>query len=165
MPASSHTRSSKKRSSASRTRKLTLRSNAVMASSGNRGVVGFDLAPALMKMLLIVKFHHWETESYALHKATDDLYATLNTLVDKFVEVLLGKVGRAALFPSTSMVHNIELPVSMPKTEFIDVLQSYISMFQRMDTDPVLATHSDLLNIRDEINSTLNQFMYLSTFP
>ena len=164
MPSSSSsTRRSKSRQRS--TRRMTLRSNAVIPTSGSRGVVGYDLAPALMKLLFIIKFHHWETESYALHKATDNLYGTLNTLVDQFMETLLGKVGRPTLFPQSAMVHNMELPVSLPKTEFLDVLQSYIAMLKLMDTDPVLSTHSDLLNIRDEITGTLNQFMYISTFP
>ena len=46
-----------------------------------------------LQMLNTVKLYHWKTSSYAQHKATDDLYANLNTNIDSFVEVMLGKTG------------------------------------------------------------------------
>jgi len=46
-----------------------------------------------LQMLNTVKLYHWKTSSYAQHKATDDLYANLNTNIDTFVETMLGKTG------------------------------------------------------------------------
>ena len=46
-----------------------------------------------IEMLNTVKLFHWKTNSYAKHKATDDLYSELNGNIDSFVEVLLGKQG------------------------------------------------------------------------
>ena len=45
----------------------------------------------MLQMLMTVKLYHWNTISYASHIATDDLYTGLNTLIDQFVEILLGK--------------------------------------------------------------------------
>ena len=44
-----------------------------------------------IEMLNLIKLYHWKTRSYAQHKATDELYERLNSHIDKFVEVLLGK--------------------------------------------------------------------------
>ena len=46
-----------------------------------------------LQMLNTVKLYHWKTSSYAQHKATDELYGNLNTNIDTFVEVMLGKTG------------------------------------------------------------------------
>ena len=42
----------------------------------------------MLQMLMTVKLYHWNTLSFSTHKATDELYGTLNTLIDQFVEVL-----------------------------------------------------------------------------
>ena len=44
-----------------------------------------------LQMLITVKLYHWNTFSYATHKATDDLYSKINDNIDSFIEVLLGK--------------------------------------------------------------------------
>ena len=46
-----------------------------------------------LETLNLVKLYHWKTRSYAIHKATDELYTKLNLHIDSFVEVLLGKQG------------------------------------------------------------------------
>ena len=45
----------------------------------------------MLQMLITIKLYHWNTLSFSVHKATDDLYGVLNTLIDQFVEILLGK--------------------------------------------------------------------------
>ena len=42
-------------------------------------------------MLNMVKLYHWKTDSFSQHKATDELYESLNLNIDRFVEVLMGK--------------------------------------------------------------------------
>ena len=39
-----------------------------------------------------IKLYHWKTNSYSVHKATDELHERLSGHIDKFVEVLLGTV-------------------------------------------------------------------------
>ena len=43
-----------------------------------------------LEFLNVVKMYHWNTRSYAEHKATDELYADLGKQIDHFVEVMLG---------------------------------------------------------------------------
>jgi len=40
------------------------------------------------------RFLHWQTKSYAKHKAYGKFYDNLDDLIDKFVEVYMGKYGR-----------------------------------------------------------------------
>jgi len=50
-----------------------------------------DVVCKFLEMLNNIKLYHWKTYSYATHKATDELYASLGVNIDKFVEVLIGK--------------------------------------------------------------------------
>jgi DNA-binding ferritin-like protein len=104
------------------------------------------------EMLLMVKLFHWKTHSFAQHKASDELYASLNEHMDKFIEVLLGKSGsRINMSGQTSVkLWDLKSP-----TKKIESFKQYLTKL------PVDGT--DLLNIRDEILGDLNQFTYLLT--
>jgi len=103
-----------------------------------------------------VKLYHWQTKSFAEHKATDDLVATLDTNIDKFVETYMGRYGRPFV-RRTLPVKN--LTVTGIKN-FITRSTDWLSKkLPRM----VKNTDSDLLNIRDEILADLNQVKYLFT--
>jgi hypothetical protein len=103
-----------------------------------------------------VKMYHWQTKSFAEHKATDDLVGTLDTNIDKFVEVYMGRYGRP-LIKKTLPVKN--LTVSGIRA-FITRSSAWLSTkLPRM----VKRTDTDLLNIRDEILADLNQIKYLFT--
>ena len=52
-----------------------------------------QITVVFLETLMMVKLYHWKTHSYATHKATDQLYDSLNDNIDKFIEVLLGKTG------------------------------------------------------------------------
>jgi len=41
-----------------------------------------------------IKIYHWQTMTYARHKATDDVLKELDENIDMFVEVYMGKYGR-----------------------------------------------------------------------
>ena len=41
----------------------------------------------------LIKIFHWQTKKYAQHIASDQLYQTLQTLIDQWVEVYQGKYG------------------------------------------------------------------------
>jgi DNA-binding ferritin-like protein len=103
-----------------------------------------------------IKLQHWNTFSYSTHKTTDDLYSELSELIDEFVEVMMGKYGRPD-FPDT-------FPLQMEKPENVDIME-YLSQFaeylMEIGEDPIITT--ELLNIRDEMLSAINQAKYLLT--
>jgi DNA-binding ferritin-like protein len=116
-----------------------------------------------LQMLNTVKLYHWKTSSYAQHKATDDLYANLNTNIDSFVEVMLGKTGGRV---------NLTGQKTLPLLDYTNVedFKKEVSKYKdfligmNKDTGLNITNNTDLLNIRDEILGNLNQFTYLLTF-
>ena len=118
---------------------------------------------AFLEMLMMVKLFHWKTHSYATHKATDELYESLNENIDKFIEVLLGKTGSRIDLMSNRTIKLIDLNSQEQLKSKIMSLKGY---FVGLDNNKALSTmsNSDLFNIRDEILSNLNQFLYLLTF-
>jgi hypothetical protein len=117
---------------------------------------GGDLVSTFFNIRDQVKLYHWQTKSFAQHKATDDLVTALDTNIDKFVETYMGRYGRPVV-KKTLPVKN--LSVAGIKT-FITRSTDWLSKkLPRM----LKNTDSDLLNIRDEILADLNQVKYLFT--
>ena len=114
-------------------------------------------------LLNTVKLFHWKTHSYATHKATDELYGQLNEHIDNFVEVLLGKSGDRV---NLTNVKHISLKDFTSLEQMKREIMEYKSYLISLDNNSGLKTmfNSDLYNIRDEILSDLNKFMYLLTF-
>lgn len=103
-----------------------------------------------------VKLYHWQTKSFAEHKATDDLIAALDINIDKFVESYMGRYGRPYVKKT--------LPV---KNLTVTGIRAFIGKSDEWMTNKLprmlKKTDSDLLNIRDEIIADLNQVKYLFT--
>jgi len=103
-----------------------------------------------------VKLYHWQTKSFAEHKATDDLVGKLDTSIDTFVEAYMGRYGRPRL--------NQTYPL---KNLTVSGIRSFIARSDDWLTYKlprmVKKTDTDLLNIRDEILADLNQIKYLFT--
>jgi hypothetical protein len=110
-----------------------------------------------------VKIHHWKTHSYATHKATDELYSKLNDDIDKFMEVLLGKIGNRV---DLTKVKSIPIRDFTSLEQMKKAIVDFKSYLVDLDSNKVMniMSNSDLYNIRDEILGDLNQFMYLLTF-
>jgi len=120
-----------------------------------------ELVNLLLKLLINVKVYHWKTKSYALHKATDNLYDSLNEKIDHFVEILLGKEESRLNMKGKS----IEIVDPKNIEGFKKIIYNYrILLEKKINKYLVLESNTDLLNIRDEILGDLNQFLYLSTF-
>ena len=147
-----------------RTRKQSRRGGATRKRSVSSKSFDKEVTVRFLEMLLMLKLFHWKTHSYATHKATDELYASLGTNIDKFVEVLLGKAqNRIKLRTKNIPVKDMNSP-----QEFKREIDSYKSYLVNLSNNKALGaggmTNSDLLNIRDEILADLNQFLYLFTF-
>ena len=120
-----------------------------------------DLVNLLLKLLIIIKVYHWKTKSYAEHKATDELYSSLNEHIDKFVEVLLGKNGSRLNMKGK----NIDIKDPSTTEELKKIIYEYrILLENKLEKYIPLEGNTDLYNIRDEILGDLNQFLYLLTF-
>ena len=107
-----------------------------------------------------IKLYHWQTHSYARHKATDDLIAALDTSIDTYVETYMGKYGRPKLTGTTNTVRL----TNMSESSILKFIKSAIAHLQgplvrRLDA----GKDSDLLNLRDEMLGDLHQLLYLFT--
>lgn len=117
---------------------------------------GGDIVSVLLTIRNQVKLYHWQTKSFADHKATDDLTAALDTAIDRFVEVYMGKYGRPRV-SKTVKLHNFS---STMARSFVSKQTLYlINVLPRK----LKKTDTDLLNIRDEILAELNKIRYLFT--
>jgi DNA-binding ferritin-like protein len=115
-----------------------------------------------LELLIMVKLYHWKTHSYATHKATDELYSSLNSNIDKFIEVLLGKTSsRIDLNQKT-----IPLVDLNSQEKLIERIKECKTCLIDLNKDAFMnsMSNTDLFNIRDEILGNLNQFLYLLSF-
>ena len=126
-----------------------------------------EITIRFLEMLLMIKLYHWKTYSYATHKATDDLYSKLNENMDRFVEVLLGKVGNRIDLLKTKNIKLIDFDSSMKDTDKVkNEIVRFKEYLVKLNSNPFMIkmSNTDLYNIRDEILADLNQFLYLFTF-
>lgn len=107
----------------------------------------------MLEMLMIIKIYHWKTNSYASHKATDQLYQRLNENMDKFVEIWLGKNGKKL---NANM--NITVKYLYNHKRLIKNVNLFIVHLMELKLE------SDLQTVRDDIVGDLNQFIYLLSF-
>lgn len=119
----------------------------------------------MLEILVTVKLYHWNTLTFSVHKATDDLYGQLNTLMDQFVEVLLGKHNNV----SEKNKHEILSIKTLHMKNYKDngLFKKAIDDFKKylIGLNLVFShiENSDLLNIRDELLAVLNKVSYLLT--
>ena len=107
-----------------------------------------------------IKLFHWQTNSYAEHKALDNLFSGLTELTDGLVESGMGKFGRPKVGATQS---NITLANYQEGclAEFLDSLIYCYAEECKNGLDP--KKDSDLLNILDEMIALVNQTKYLIT--
>jgi hypothetical protein len=118
-----------------------------------------DIVHLMMTLRDQVKLYHWQTMNYPRHIATNDLVAKLDTNIDQFVEVYIGKYGRPKLGGSTA---SIRLRNHSDK-EATTMIQEAIEWLSTDLPKKLKSKDTDLFNIRDTIVADLNQTLYLFT--
>lgn len=100
---------------------------------------------------------HWQTKSYARHKAYGKKYDTLGELIDSFIEIYMGKYG-VVEFDGDEGVITLKNTNSLDLNDFFKRnLDFLISLNDELDD----RKDSDLLNLKDEMMAELNQLRYL----
>ncbi len=117
----------------------------------NNGYSVNGIVATLTEMLHAVKLHHWRTHNYSVHKATDNLHEALSEQVDSFVEKLLGSQNTRATLTHMPL-HSYN---SLPE------LKRRVEHYKRYLQGMPASLGTDLLNIRDELLGSLNQFSYM----
>ena len=104
-----------------------------------------------------LKIYHWQTKSYAQHKALGKTYENLDGVIDEFVEVFMGKYGRVQ-GPFDIELTNYD---GSGLSKFVDGSINYLTndLPKELDTEK----DTDLLNLRDEMLGQFNRLKYLLT--
>ena len=123
------------------------------------------MASIIVKMLEVqnqVKIYHFQTRSYARHMASDRLYTSLLTNIDRFGEVYQRSKRIKLMNGGKLVIKNLNDKqmysyLSNFAVWLSDELPKFLSKSSKRDM-------SDLLNIRDEMLADVNQTLYLFSF-
>jgi hypothetical protein len=109
-----------------------------------------------LQLLAQLRVLHWQTKSYGEHKALGKAYDALDGLVDQFVEVHSGKYGNT--LAKTNFSFSVQNYKDANSLGVINTAINYLTV----ELPTTLGQgDTDLLNIRDEMLSVLNQTKYL----
>jgi len=112
-----------------------------------------ELVKFFFTLQLNIKMYHWNTNYYSRHKASDEFGEKLLDLIDKFVEVY---IGRYKVKPTAC---NIKIDSTFLTEEgsenLLERARNYLQELEKMVKD------TELLNIRDEFLAEINQTLYL----
>lgn len=92
---------------------------------------------------------HWETTSYAQHKALGSFYEKLTDLLDTFVETYMGKYGTMSLNGSATLK-------AVDPFELVDYTYTTVELIEGQ-IDPKC---TDLLNILADMKGLCNHTKY-----
>ena len=107
-----------------------------------------------------IKLLHWQTKSYAEHKAFDKLFKGIIGLQDDLVEVIMGKYGRPTLNDdgdSLALYNYADCDCMDAIKKIRDCYCNDCKSYFTAEEDP------EILNILDEIIALLDKTMYLLT--
>jgi hypothetical protein len=102
---------------------------------------------------------HWQTKGFARHNAYGGIYDALDDLIDRYVEVAMGKAGRFVLDETTGTLSLKNLK----DIKIIEHVQSIKAELMNFTNDLDGTKDTDLLNIRDEMLAEVNKLAYLLT--
>lgn len=112
-----------------------------------------------------LKLYHWNTLSHPRHIASGQLYSELDELIDKFIEVLQGRI---ILENPSNLEYRIKL---QPNTKLIleqyndsNVLTLILNIKNYLTGNTLISAisnYTDLINIRDEMLAVVNKTSYL----
>jgi DNA-binding ferritin-like protein len=104
---------------------------------------------------LLNKLYHWNTTSFARHKATDEFNTSLSSILDQFTEVYIGR------YNVKPVVTHIDLDESyLSDDNIVNMFITVRNQLQQFETE-LMIRDTDLLNIRDELLAAVNKTLYL----
>jgi hypothetical protein len=106
-----------------------------------------------------IKLYHWQTHSFAQHKATDELLDALDKTIDEYVEIYMGKYGRPRVAPRNSVIRI----KNMTTKSMISFIKECISYLEGPLVKKLKPSDTDLVNLRDEMMGDLHKVQYLFT--
>ena len=104
-----------------------------------------------------LKVYHWQTRSYAEHKALNKTYNNLQSLFDDFVEVYLGKYGKEYVNKEyTITIESYKEGMDLKKV----IITKKLALMNFIRNELLSDNDKDLLNIADAIEGEINHLQY-----
>lgn len=114
------------------------------------------LMSSFLKIQNQLRVYHWQTTSYAQHKAFGEAYESLNELIDDFIEVYLGK------YKTGISLFTFKFELNSYDEHYLKFIDTCITFLIGLSNE-LAEQDTDLLNIRDEMIAVLNRLKYLLT--
>jgi len=131
-----------------------------MTSLENQENIG-QIVLVLTDVLNQLKIYHWQTQSYARHKASCQLIEQLTGMTDKIIETIQGSRNVRLLMPLN--FNTIKLNNQTDKS-IEELLVYFKNWLNEKFPKYLLNKDKDILNMRDELLGNINQTLYLFTF-
>ena len=106
-----------------------------------------------------IKLYHWQTHSFAQHKATDELLDNLDKTIDEYVETYMGKYGRPRVGTRN---HSIRIH-NMSQKNILRFIKDCAKHLEGPLVKGLKSNDTDLINLRDEMLGDLHKVLYLFT--
>ncbi len=107
----------------------------------------------LFELQFLTKINHFNTESFARHKATDEFYVKITNHIDRFVEVLIGRYNIKPLINNINVDNKYLSDTGI--VEYFKISRNILTKLDKIFKD------TSLLTIRDEIIADINNTLYL----
>lgn len=103
-----------------------------------------------------LQIFHWQSRTYAQHKAFGHAYKSISGLIDTFVETYLGIFGnQESTIQFSFTLKNLSTDnINNALDDFLDFLDDITRTFVK---------NTDLINIKDTMLGDINQLKYLLT--
>ena len=121
------------------------------------------LAHKFLEARNLVKLFHWQTRSYAKHKATCTLLEKMDPLIDSFIEVAIPQLQRPRFMGATMTIPMDNFQDADGEAKFVAYLRSFIQFLLHDVNAYIPAVALDLKTIRDQMIQEVNQTLYLFT--
>jgi len=114
-----------------------------------------NIVKGFLTFRIQIKLYHWKTSIYSRHKASDGFLEAFDSKIDKFIEVMIGSRDQK---PKDNF--KMELQTLNDKS-IVDYIDNFRAWLKEYLPNQLNEKETDLINIRDEILSDLNQMIYL----
>jgi hypothetical protein len=126
---------------------------------------------------LMLRLIHWQTDSYAVHKASDQLLTDMHESVDDLLETIQGMLlskydglkGKVIIDSSCKIQLENQTETNAQPTNFIELLKKFENFLQnQLETEILrkllpIEDISSILNVRDDILNSVQKTRYLAS--
>lgn len=117
----------------------------------------FEYLMRLQQQANQLRMNHWQTESYAEHKATDELIGEVYSFVDELAESTMGQFGR----PKINTTHLTVSDIGITSTKW--VIESICADTEEMLAELKVTPHEGLIALTGDFHAVVKKFLYLIT--